>query len=68
MSDPLGGHFGVGCVLCPMTDNRDESNRRWTSPERGVISGTPAVVVFKGMSLCYGHFLQQKREEAAEKP
>lgn len=54
----LGGWNGVGCIHCPMTDNRDESKRRWLSPDRGCVQGTEAVVIFNGNSLCYRHFLE----------
>lgn len=60
MKDILGGWGGVGCIVCPMTDNRDESKRSFLSPDRGVVKGTEAVVVYGGDSLCYRHFLERK--------
>lgn len=59
-SSVLGGWGRTGCVRCPMTDNRDESKRKWSSPEKGVVQGTYAVVVFNGNSLCYQHFMEAR--------
>lgn len=56
--DLLGGWNGAGCILCPITDNPQRNG--WWGADPGVIEGTEAVVIFRGDSLCYKHFLEIK--------
>lgn len=51
----LGTPYGLGCVKCPIDPPIE---RPWAGFERAI--GTPAIVVFKGESLCYKHFMQEK--------